>query len=922
MEQRTQHAKAYDPKDVERRWYRRWEESGVFHEEPDPSRPPFVIAMPPPNITGRAHLGHGSTYTTMDVLTRFHRMLGDNAVWIPGLDHAAIATQAVLDRELAKEGKTRHDLGREKFLERARAWKEEYGGVIDQQFRLLGFGPDWARERYTMDPELSAAVIKVFVDLYREGLIYRGTRLINWCPTCASTLSDAEVEHEERDGHLWHIRYPFAEDAEPGSPASSRAGEESSSDDSASGGTSHQLGSPASSRAGVEVATTRPETMLGDTAIAVHPEDERYRGLVGKHVVLPLQNRRIPIIADAAVEREFGTGAVKVTPAHDPTDYEIGVRHSLPMPSVLGFDAKMTSEAGKAYEGLDRYEARKRVVAELEAQGFLVKTEPHHHSVATCSRCGTVIEPLLSLQWFVKMEPLAKPALEAYRDGRLRFVPERHGRTYAQWLENIRDWNISRQVWWGHRLPVWYTPNGDVIVAESEEEAQRIAGEQYHTTEITRDEDTLDTWFSSGLWPFSILGWPKRTKELETWYPTQVLVTAQEIIFLWVARMVMLGMHFVDRERPPFRDVLIAPLVFDQFGRKMSKSLGNSIDPLDLIEKYGADATRLGIIRQMHLESQELRFSESRCEEARNFNNKIWNAARYVLSLPDLAGLAKGGVELPPAGELTLADRWILARLRGTVETVTEAYRTYEFSTAADRLWRFFWNEYCDWYVEATKQPSKTRASVLSMVLDVALRLLHPIAPFITEEIWQMLPQRGTRSGESWTIVRARWPNAEELPLDEWAAGRFETLMEIIVALRRLKAEAELPASATPLAGVLDLTPGLNEEEKSLIARLARVQVLEGPQVTVSLRDLTARVGQGTVFVHLGEEAAAREIARLESEERRLMGEVERLEKKLSNASFALKAPPEIVQKEREKLAGYAEELRRTRQRLTELRAT
>jgi len=910
MEQRAEPAKAYDPREVEQRWYRRWEESGVFHEEPDadPSRPKFVIAMPPPNITGRAHLGHGSTYTAQDILVRFHRMRGENAVWIPGLDHAAIATQAVLDRELAKEGKTRHDLGREKFLERARAWKDEYGGIIDQQFRLLGFGPDWARERYTMDPELSAAVVKVFVDLYREGLIYRGNRLVNWCPTCASTLSDAEVEHDERDGSLWHIRYPFASDAK-----------ESSSNDSAPEGTSHQSGSPASLRAGVIVATTRPETMLGDTAVAVHPDDERYRALVGKQVLLPLQNRPIPVVADAAVEREFGTGAVKVTPAHDQTDYEIGVRHALPMPSVIGLDAKMTAEAGTAYAGLDRNEARARVVRDLQAQGFLVKTEPHHHNVALCSRCGTVIEPLLSLQWFVKMESLAKPGLEALRDGRLRFVPERHGRTYAQWLENIRDWNISRQVWWGHRLPVWYTPEGAVIVAESEDEARRIARAEHATDEIARDEDTLDTWFSSGLWPFSILGWPKQTKELEAWYPTQVLITAQEIIFLWVARMVMLGMHFVDPERPPFRDVLITPLVFDQQGRKMSKSLGNSIDPLDLIEKYGADATRLGIIRQMHLESQELRFSESRCEESRNFNNKIWNAARFALSIAQEDRRATHA--LPPAGELTLADRWILTRLRETIDVVTKAYEAYEFSTAADRLWKFLWNEYCDWYLEAAKEPTPSRAAVLTTVLDAALRLLHPIAPFVTEEIWQMLPQRTGAPDE--TIVRAPWPAAQAYPADAAAAARFEALMEAVVALRRLKADAGLPPRETPEAAIVGAS--LRPEESALIGRLARVRVLDSAQA-VGLASagttISDRVSLGEVHVQLGADAVAQEIARLEAEERRLRGEVERLEKKLANASFALKAPPEIVQKEREKLAGYAGELQRTRTRTTELRTT
>ncbi|TAM74509.1 valine--tRNA ligase, partial [bacterium] len=701
-----------------------------------------------------------------------------------------------------------------------------------------------------------------------------------------------------------------------GSPASLRAGG-SSSDDPAPGGTSKQLGSPASLRAGVIVATTRPETMLGDTAVAVHPDDERYRALVGKHVLLPLRNRVIPIVADAAVEREFGTGAVKVTPAHDATDYDIGVRHGLAMPSVIGLDAKMTAEAGEAYQGLDRDEARKRVVADLQAQNFLVATESHHHSVAACSRCGTVIEPLLSLQWFVKMESLAKPGLEALRDGRLRFVPERHGRTYAQWLENIRDWNISRQVWWGHRLPVWYTPDGEIVVAESEDEAKRSAREQYGSDALTRDEDTLDTWFSSGLWPFSILGWPKETKELAAWYPTQVLITAQEIIFLWVARMVMLGMHFVDGERPPFKDVLITPLVFDQQGRKMSKSLGNSIDPLDLIEKYGADATRLGIIRQMHLESQELRFSESRCEESRNFNNKIWNAARYVLSLPDLADLVRGAVVLPQTAELTLADRWILARLRETVETATRAYESYEFSTAADRLWKFLWNEYCDWYLEATKQPSPSRAAVLTTVLDVALRLLHPIEPFITEEIWQMLPQRGHADGQS--IARASWPRAEELPGDGEAAARFDQLMEAIVALRRLRADAGIPARDVPQASIAHSE--LDAQERALVERLARVSLVAPPPAGTP-GALTERLAELEVALLVGKDGAAREIERLRTEERRLIAEVERLEKKLANASFALKAPPDIVQKEREKLAGYAEELQRTRQRLTELKAS
>ncbi len=525
--------------------------------------------MPPPNITGRAHLGHASTYTPMDVLTRYHRMLGENADWIPGQDHAAIATEAVLVRELAKEGLTRDGLGRAKYLERAWQWREKYGGEIYDTFRRLGFGPDWNRDRFTMDPGLSAAVNRVFVQLYREGLIYRGVRLVNWDIGSKSTLSDAEVENEERSGKLYHLRYR----SQDGSYE-------------------------------VIVATTRPETMLGDTAVAVHPEDERYTGLVGKTVVLPILGRKIPVVADAAVEREFGTGAVKVTPAHDQLDNEIGLRHNLEMPTVIGFDGKMTEEAGP-FKGIDRIAAREAVVKRLESDGALVRVEDYVHKVPISSRSGEVVEPLLSLQWFCKMESLAKPALEAYRDGRIRFVPNRFGRTYEQWLENIRDWNVSRQIWWGHQLPVWYTPGEQVVVAENEDEAKRIARETYGSDELRRDPDTLDTWFSSGLWPFSILGWPEVTPEMKNWYPNQVMITSREIIFLWVARMVMLGMHFAGDI--PFHTVFITPLVFDIHGRKMSKSLGNVIDPMDLIANYGADGTRFGILRQMRLESQELR---------------------------------------------------------------------------------------------------------------------------------------------------------------------------------------------------------------------------------------------------------------------------------------------------------------------------
>ncbi|MBV8066339.1 MAG: valine--tRNA ligase, partial [Candidatus Eremiobacteraeota bacterium] len=733
--------KHYDPPAVEPRLYERWERNGYFHEEPDPARPPFIICMPPPNVTARAHLGHASTYMPMDVLTRFHRMLGNNADWLPGVDHAAIATEAVLVRELARVGVRREDLGRERFVKRAWEWSHEYGGAIEAQFRRLGFGPDWQRMRFTMDERLSAAVRRVFVQLYRAGLIYRGTRLINWDPTAQSTVSDGELDYVERDGTLWRICYPFSKD---------------------------------DSRAGVEVATTRPETMLGDVAVAVHPNDPRYAALVGRSVWLPpLLEREIPIVADEAVDPEFGTGAVKVTPAHDPIDYEIGCRHSLPMPSVISLDARITGDDVPvgAYEGLERFEARTRIVADLRRLGLVITEEAYRHSVAVSERSGDVVEPLLSLQWFVKAAPLAAPALAAYRDGRLRFTPERYGRTYEQWLENIRDWNVSRQIWWGHQLPVWYTPDGKEIVAESEAEAVGIAHRRYGTRELTRDSDTLDTWFSSGIWPFSILGWPEETAELRCWYPSQVLITAGEIIFLWVARMVMLGIHVMGDI--PFPDVVITPLVFDAAGRKMSKSLGNAIDPIELVERYGADAVRVSILRQMRLESQEMRYHESRGEEARNFNNKIWNASRYILSLPE--GLPPP-MTLPASVDLTLPDRWILTRLRETIACTTSLLRGYDFGGAAETLWRFVWYEFCDWYLEATKAESNraTRAAVLSYVWNATMRLLHPMAPFITEEVWLALPHDGD------TIVTANWPDPLEVPRSEAAAREFASLQRVV----------------------------------------------------------------------------------------------------------------------------------------------
>jgi valyl-tRNA synthetase len=871
-EKTTQLPKNYDPKAVEPRLYEFWERSGFFHEDPDPARPPFIIPMPPPNVTGRAHLGHGSTYTPQDLLTRYHRMLGDNADWLPGLDHAAIATEAVLVRELAAQGISRESLGRERFVEHAWEWSRTTGGTIEQQFRVLGFGPDWQRSRFTMDDGLSAAVRTVFVALYREGLIYRGKRLINWDPKGKTTVSDAEVEHVERDATLWHIRYA----AKDGSFA-------------------------------IEIATTRPETMLGDVAVAVHPEDERYASLVGKAVVLPLVNREIPIISDTAVERGFGTGAVKVTPGHDPTDYEIGLRHGLPMPTIMDEDARITDaeiDVGP-YAGLDRYEARARVVSDLSQIGALIKEEPYRHAVATSERSGDVIEPLLSLQWFVKMKPLAEPALQAYREGRLRFVPERHGRTYEQWLENIRDWNISRQLWWGHQLPVWYTPAGDVVVAETEKEAIDIARTRYDGAPLTRDQDTLDTWFSSGLWPFSILGWPEKTPELACWYPAQVLITGYEILFLWVARMVMLGIHLMGEI--PFAQVFLAPLVFDALGRKMSKSLGNAIDPMDLVDRYGADAFRMGILRQMRLEGQDIRFQESRCEEARNFNNKIWNATRYMLALMGDSG-EPPAMKLPARERLTTADKWILTQLHYAVEIVTERLNAFDFGNAADAIWRFIWYEFCDQYIELSKNPlnAETRIEVLSFVWNNAMRLLHPIAPFISEEVWQLIPHHGN------TIMTASWPDHREVPLYPEEAAAFGHRLGIFEAIRRLMAAYGLSRKDQPLAIIPGDVPGADDDEslrsQSLAASGANIEVR--PNLTGGLAAIELQASE------------AQRIKRYQAERERLRGEVARGERKLGNEDFLAKAAPDVVAKEQKKLEGYRNELARVEAALASMGET
>jgi valyl-tRNA synthetase len=853
----------------------------VFHAEVDRSRPPFIISMPPPNITGAAHLGHGSTYTTMDVLTRYHRMRGENATWLPGQDHAAIATEAVVVRELAKDGLTRDGLGREAFLTRVWAWREQYGNRINEQFKRLGFGADWERERFTMDPGLSAAVNHAFKRLYDEKLIYRGTRLVNWDPQARSTLSDAEVENEPYAGSLWHVRYRAADGGE-----------------------------------GVVIATTRPETFFADVAVAVHPEDERYAHLIGKELVLPITGRHIPVIPDAAVERDFGTGAVKVTPAHDATDYDIVQRYNaaqsdpalrLPMPTVIDVDGTLCAPVWRdaanspsaaderaswadatqkmsAYIGMDRFVARKAVAAELEATGALVRTEPYETTVPVSSRSGAIIEPLLSLQWFLAMESLAEPALAAYRDGRVRFVPERFGRTYEHGLTTLRDWNISRQVWWGHQLPVWYTPDDREIVAESEEEARAIAGD----LELRRDPDTLDTWFSSGLWPFSILGWPEHTPELDAWYPNQVMITGREIIFLWVSRMMMLGLHFM--QQIPFSTVFVTPLVFDLQGRKMSKSLGNAIDPMDLVAKYGADGFRFGVLRQMRLESQELRFDEQKCDEAKRFNNKLWNALRLLASFDE--GFPDR-IALPPSESLTLADRWILAKLHATTIAVTAAYDTFAMGVAADALIAFGWQTFCDWYLEAAKAPAQraTRMAVATYVLDAFARLMHPIAPFVTEELRSVLNPAGG------SIVTAAWPSAADIPADAAAEADFDRFIATIDRLRNARAEMGLaPRERVTVAG-----PALDD------AIVEQLRIFAAADFTSNGE--TA----GTFAERLGalrlqaDPAVLRE--RYRREVAQLTGEVERLEKKLANEKFVANAKPDVVAAEREKLADYARRL-------------
>ena len=868
----------YDPKAIEATWYARWESEGAFHAEPEQSKPPFVIAMPPPNITGRAHMGHGSTYTPMDILTRLHRMRGYNAVWLPGQDHAAIATQNVIEKELAKEGLTRYDLGPDKFRERAEAWRKQYGHIIYEQFRALGFGPDWQRDRYTMDAGLSRAVTKVFIELYREGLVYRGLRLVNWCPHCQSTLSDSEVEREDVQGTLYYVRYKAADD---------KTGD------------------------GVVVATTRPETIFADVAVAVHPEDPRYARLIGKKVMRPLSPAPIPVIADSAVEPEFGTGALKITPGHDQTDAEIGERHGLEAKSIIGFDAKMTGGVEQEFVGLDRFKARELAVTTLRARGVLEKEEPYTVAQGTCYRCDTIVEPLLSLQWFVKMKSLAAPALGASRSGRIRFTPQRYQRTYEDWLERIRDWCISRQVWLGHRMPVWYCANGHVNVAETAPAKCDVCG----NTALTQAPDTLDTWFSSGLWPFSILGWPEETPELKAWYPTQLMITAREIIFLWVARMVMMGLHFLGKE--PFPEVLITPLIMDEQGRKMSKSLGNALDPMELVDAYGADATRFGIVCQMHA-GQDVRFSIARCDDARKFGNKIWQAVRFALqTFPELEEL-RGPLAMPAADQWTLADRWVMDALALAIENVNRAATAYDFSEWSQSLYTFIWNQLCDVYIEIAKDKAPTRAPILNRALSTALQLLHPIMPFVTEELWQHLPHAGER------IEKATWPNAETGRPDPTARDEMTRLLEFSKTVRDLRAIPQLKyrdLSDVHVAGADNTLLGLLQRESGVVRTMGRasavIPVADGngrPQ-----HALSRRIGSVEVMLPVDAAFLEKERTSLRKEIEKSNAELDALERKLASKGFREKAPTEVVQKEESRLHELRAHLAKSSERLETL---
>ena len=851
--------KVYDPSTVEKRIYDMWQTGGYFKGVIDPDKKPFSIVMPPPNVTGQLHMGHALDSTLQDILIRYKRMQGYAALWLPGTDHAGIATQIKVEQELReKEGLTRYDLGREKFLERVWDWKNKYGDRIVEQQKVLGASCDWDRSAFTMDETRAKSVRETFCELYEKGLIYKGNRIINWCPKCRTALSDAEVEYKDMPGSFWHIRYPIEDSDEE-----------------------------------FIIATTRPETMLGDTGVAVHPDDERYKHLVGKNAILPLVGRKLPIVADDYVELGFGTGAVKMTPCHDPNDYEVGLRHNLEQILVINEDAKIIN--GGKYNGMDRYEARKAIVADLEEQGYLVKVEPYNHNVGCCYRCGTVVEPLTSPQWFVKMKPLAEAAIDVVKDGRIKFVPERFTKTYMNWMENVHDWCISRQLWWGHRIPAWYCADCGKITVSREDAHECV---HCHSKNITQEEDVLDTWFSSALWPFSTMGWPDKTPELDYWYPTSVMVTGYDIIFFWVARMIFSGMEQMKEE--PFKTVFIHGLVRDSQGRKMSKSLGNGIDPLEMAEKYGADALRFNLITG-NSPGNDMRFYVEKCEAMRNFCNKIWNASRFVMM-----NLTVEDNHLPET--LETEDKWILSKLNQVTKEVCDNMDSFELGVAAGKIYDFIWDSYCDWYIELTKprlngddENAKENAQrVLLYVLTEILKLLHPFMPFITEEIWQALPHEGE------ALMIADYPKYDEklhFPVDE---VNFEMVMDAIKAVRARRSEMNVPPSRkSHLIIVTDKAKAFTDGEK-FICKLAYASAIsvtsELPETTdgmVSVITDNARMFMPMAELVDLEKEKARMEKELASARKQLDGQIA----KLSNEKFVSRAPEAVVNAEREKKA-------------------
>ena len=844
-------AKTYDPQEVEDRIYDFWLSGGYFHAEPDPKKQPYTIVIPPPNITGQLHMGHALDETLQDILIRWRRMQGYSALWLPGTDHASIATEAKIVEAMREEGLTKEEIGRDAFLERAWKWKEKYGGRIIEQLKKLGSSCDWERERFTLDEGCSKAVKEVFVRLYDKGLIYRGERIINWCPHCRTSISDAEVEFSEHDGFFWHIRYPFKDGS----------------------GT-------------IQLATTRPETMLGDTAVAVHPDDERYADLVGKTLVLPLVNREIPLIADTYVERDFGTGVVKITPAHDPNDFEVGLRHSLPVINVMDDGGNMNENAGK-YAGMSAQEARKQIVEDLKAQGFLVAVEPIKHNVGSCYRCGTVVEPRVSKQWFVKMKPLAEPALKEVKDGQVKFVPDRFEKIYDHWMENIRDWCISRQLWWGHRIPAWYCQDcGEMVVAREEPHTCPKCGSK----NLKQDEDTLDTWFSSALWPFSTLGWPDKTEDLKYFYPTNTLVTAYDIIFFWVARMIFSGIEHTGEV--PFNTVFFHGLVRDAQGRKMSKSLGNGIDPLEIIDKYGADALRFTLVTGIS-PGNDTRFSDEKVESSRNFANKIWNASRFILMNIDGHDVKN---ELP--AELATEDRWIVDSFNRVAKEMTENLEHFELGIAVQKLYDFLWDEFCDWYIEIAKirlnsddaEKAQNVRQVLVWVMSGTLKLMHPFMPFITEEIWQTLPH----DGES--IMVSRWPQYEESHCFPQAAADMQCIMEAVRAIRNRRSEMNVPPSRKTHLYIDSGEASVFEEGREIIKKLAyasEVEIGTNYQLEGAATIVTASAKLYIPMSELVDKKA--ELDRLTKELESAKKQYKNAQDKLNNERFMSKAPANVV---------------------------